>query len=361
VPTRTEQAVLSRFAGASDQGGRRELLPFLRRLGVLIGLVLALQAAGTIGFVLTENVSVWRGFTWTLDTIATIGSIPEPDGTGGQIVKVLLIMLGVGTLFYALITVAEFFVAGHLSEILDQRRTLRRVSQLSDHHIICGFGRVGRQVARDLAAAGQRFVVVDPLTENRDLAEELGVQFLLGRPSDDEMLREAGIERARAVLACVDDDAENIFICLTARELRSDVTVVARASVADSEKKLLRAGADRVISPYKSSGAEMARLALHPQVAGVVDVAPEYRMEEIEVTAGCEAEGREIGDIRGTTTIAALRGPDGEVRPQPPGNTVLHPGDVLVAMGTAESLSRLEDLFTPRRAGPPGEGSAELA
>ena len=361
MPPDGEQSALSRFAGFTSQTGRRDLWPYLRRLGVLIGLVLALQVAGTIGFVVTEGISVWRGFLWTLDTIATIGSIPEPDGTGGQIVKVLLVMLGVGTLFYALITVAEFFVAGHLSEILQQRRTLRRVSQLSDHHIICGFGRVGRQVARDLGAAGHQFVVVDPLPENRELASELGVQFIQGRPSDDEMLREAGVERGRAVLACVDDDAENIFICLTARELRSDITIVARASVADSEKKLLRAGADRVISPYKSSGAEMARLALHPQVAGVVDVAPAYRMEEIEVTAGCAAEGKEIGDIRGGTTIAALRGPDGEVQPQPAAGTVLRVGDVLVAMGTAEALNRLEDLFAPRRAGPPGEGAAELA
>ena len=351
MPTANEQSALARLVRFSEAPARRELWPFLRRLGVLIGLVVALQVAGTAGFVLTEDVSVWRGFVWTLDTIATIGSIPNPDSVGGQIVKVVLIMLGVGTLFYALVTVAEFFVAGHLSEILQQRRTLRHVAELQDHHVICGFGRVGRQVARDLGAAQHSFVVVDPLSENRELASELGVRFIQGRPSDDEMLREAGIERARSVIACVDDDAENIFICLTARELRTDVTIVARASVADSEKKLLRAGANRVISPYKSSGAEMARLALHPQVAGVVDVAPEWRMEEIEVTAGCPAEGKAIGDIRGTTTIAALRGPDGNVRPQPASSTVLGAGDVLVAMGTADALTRLEDLFTPQRDG----------
>ena len=361
MPTAAERSALARFAGFSDPTGRRELWPFLRRLGFLIALVIALQVAGTIGFVLTEDVSVWRGFVWTLDTIATIGAIPDPENLGGQIVKVLLIMLGVGTLFYALITVAEFFVAGHLSEILDQRRTLRRVTELDGHYIICGFGRVGRQVARDLGAANHPFVVVDELPENRELATELGVQFLLGRPSDDHMLREAGIDRARAVLACVDDDAENIFICLTVRELRSDVTVVARASVADSEKKLLRAGADRVISPYKSSGAEMARLALNPAVAGVVDVAPEYRMEEIEVTAGCEAEGKEVGDISGAATVAALRDPEGKVEPQPAPNRVLHAGDVLVAMGTAEALSRLEELFAPQRGSPPDAGAAELA
>jgi voltage-gated potassium channel len=155
----------------------------------------------------------------------------------------------------------------------------------------------------------------------------------------------------------VDSDAENIFTCLTARELRSDITIVARASVEDSEKKLLRAGADRVISPYKSSGAEMARLALQPQVTGVVDVAPEYRMEEIDVSEGCEAAGRTIAEVRGTTTVAAIRGSDGQVHPQPASDTVLRAGDVVVAMGTVDALKKLEAMFVP---GPARPGNAVL-
>ena len=215
--------------------------------------------------------------------------------------------------------------------------------------MICGFGRVGRQVAKDLRAEDDPFVVVDSLPENRDLAVVQDIPFLLGTPSDDEVLRAAGIERARSVLACVDSDAENIFICLTVRELAADVNIVARAALEDSEKKLLRAGANRVISPYKTSGAEMARLALQPQVYGVVDVAPEYRMEEIEVTPGCEAEGKRIGEVQGQSTIAALRRASGRVEPQPAAETKLQVGDVLVAMGTLESLQRIEKLFQPGR------------
>jgi voltage-gated potassium channel len=229
------------------------------------------------------------------------------------------------------------------------RRTVRKIENLRDHHVICGFGRVGRQVARDLRAEDNSFVVIDSLPENQELAASLEVPFLLGTPSDDEMMRAAGIERARSVLACVDSDAENIFICLTARELAEGVTIVARAAAEDSEKKLLRAGADRVISPYKTSGAEMARLALQPQVSGVVDVAPEYRMEEIEVTAGCEGAGKRIGEVRGGATIAALRRANGRVEPQPAAETKLQVGDVLVAMGTVEALHRLEELFQPSR------------
>jgi voltage-gated potassium channel len=342
---------LSRFRSFTSPGRRGEFEPFLRRLAALLLLIIAIQVAGSVAYSLTEDVSLWRGFLFTLDTVATVGSVPEPADLPGQIVKVLLIMLGVGTLFYALVTVTEFFVAGHLGEILEERRTLKNIEDLSDHHLICGFGRVGRQVARDLQVGGDDFVIIDELDENKELADHLGAPFLLGRPSDDEMLKAAGIDRAISVLACVDSDAENIFTCLTARELRSDITIVARASVEDSEKKLLRAGADRVISPYKSSGAEMARLALQPQVTGVVDVAPEYRMEEIDVSEGCQGVGKRIGEVRGTTTIAAVRNAEGRVHPQPASETVLQPGDVLIAMGTVEALRKLESMFAPTRPG----------
>jgi voltage-gated potassium channel len=328
-----------------------ELGPFLRRLAALAALVVLILIAGSVAYSLFEDVSVWRGFLFTLDTVATVGSNPDPPDLGGQITKVLLILLGVGTLFYALVTLAEFFVAGHLGEILEERRTLKKIDDVKDHHLICGFGRVGRQVAKDLQSGGDDFVIIDELEENKELADHMDALFLLGRPSDDEMLRAAGIDRAVSVLACVDSDAENIFTCLTARELRSDITIVARASVEDSEKKLLRAGADRVISPYKSSGAEMARLALQPHITGVVDVAPEYRMEEIDVSEGCAGEGRTIAEVRGTTTVAALRKADGRVSPQPPMDTVVRAGDVLVAMGTTEALKKLETMFAPTRPG----------
>jgi len=337
---------------------RAEMIIFLRRMAWLCVAIVVLVVAGTVGFVVTEGTSAWTGFRWTLDTVATVGSIPPPHDTGGQVLIVALIVLGVGTLFYALVTATEFLVAGHLSGLLDERRTQRMIDALNDHYVICGFGRVGRQVARDLRAADARYVVVDEDPDNRDLASALGVHFIEGRPSEDEILRTAGIERARAVLACADSDAENIFITLSARELRDDITIVARASVEDSEKKLRRAGADRVISPYKASGSEMARFALHPQVTGAIDVAPEYRMEEIEVTAGAEGEGKTVGDVRGGSVIVALRRPDGTVQVQPPGDTVLEAGDVLVAMGTLRTIARLEALFEPAKAAHVAGGSA---
>lgn len=178
-------------------------------------------------------------------------------------------LIGIGTLFYALATVAELFIAGHLAELLTLRRTQKMIDSLTNHHIVCGFGRVGRQVARDLAAAQ------------------------------------------------------------------------------DTEKKLKRAGADRVISPYKASGTEMARLALHPQLSGVIDVDVRYRVEGIEVGDTCEAAGRAIDEIRGGSMIVGLR--RGEAfHPQPASETVLEVGDVIVAVGTPTALSRLEGLLEQR-------------
>jgi len=324
-----------------------ELRVFLRRLAWLGGLILGLLVAGTIAFSLIEHASLGYGFIWTLDTISTLGSIPDPRGTGAHVLKALLIVLGVGTLFYALVTLTEFIVAGHLSGLLAERRMQKLIASLTDHYLICGFGRVGRQVARDLRAANARYVVIDSDPANRELAQGVGVRFIEGEPADDEVLQLAGIQRARGIVACVDSDAENIFITLTARELRPDMLIVARASVEDSEKKLLRAGADRVISPYKASGAEMARIVLHPQVAGTVDVDAEYRMEEIGVTEGCPGVGQSIGDIRGSSVIVVLRKADGRMEPQPPAEAVLEVGDRIVALGTMTALDRLEALFEP--------------
>ncbi len=290
---------------------------FTRRLGILFSALAAIIILGTVAFTVTEGTSLGYSFSWTLDTVTTLGSIKNPPDTGGRVIVVALELFGIGTLFYGLVTVAEFFVSGRLSGLLEERRTQRMIDSYTDHFIICGFGRVGRQVARDLRRAGVRHVTIDTDPTNREAAESMGVRYIDSYAADDEVLRSAGIERARAVLACVDSDAENIFIALTARELRSDILIIARASAEDSEKKLLRAGADRVISPYKTSGTEMARVALHPQVGGTLPVG-DYRTEEIEVPAVCEGVGKTVEEVRGESVIVAVRRTDGRPSRSPP-------------------------------------------
>jgi voltage-gated potassium channel len=345
MPDRPESHVRRR-ALQQRVRSRRELRLFMRRLGILLAMLVALVLAGSIGFAVSEHVSLAYGFIWTIDTVTTVGSIPEPRDNGGRVVLLCLELFGIGTLFYGLATVAEFFVSGQLSGLLEDRRTQKMIDSFADHFIVCGFGRVGRQVARDLRGAGTRHVVIDSNPDNREAAQNVGVPYIEGEAADEDVLERAGIEHARGVIACVDSDAENIFITLTARELRSDIHIIARASAEDSEQKLLRAGADRVISPYKTSGSEMARVALHPQVGGALEAA-DYRMEEIEVRPNCEGAGKTIGDIRGSSVIVALRRSGGGLEPQPSPQTVICPGDKLVALGSPDAIERLEGIFQP--------------
>jgi voltage-gated potassium channel len=325
---------------------RREVRMFAHRLAVLLTALAALIIVGTLTFWLTEGSSLAYSFVWTLDTVTTLGAISDPHDVAGRVVVVALELFGIGTLFYGLATVAEFFVSGQLSGLLDERRTQRVIDSYSDHFIICGFGRVGRQVARDLRAAGVRHVAVDSDPGHRELAASMGVRYIENEAADDDVLRKAGIERARALIACVDSDAENIFIALTARGLRPDLLIVARAAAEDSEKKLRQAGADRVISPYKTSGSEMARTALHPQVGGAIQVA-DYRMEEIDATSGSQGVGKTVEQVRGESVIVAVRHTDGRLEPQPAPDTVIVAGDMLVAIGSPRSLEQLESAFQP--------------
>jgi voltage-gated potassium channel len=325
---------------------RRELRMFARRLGILFAALAAIIILGTAGFAFSEGSSVAYSFAWTLDTVTTLGSIQDPHDAVGRVIVVLLELFGIGTLFYGLATVAEFFVSGQLSGLLEERRSQRMIDSYTDHFIICGFGRVGRQVARDLRRVGARHLTIDSDPTHRELAESLHVRYIEAEAADDEVLLRAGIERARGVIACVDSDAENIFIALTARGLRPDILIVARASAEDSEKKLLRAGADRVISPYKTSGSEMARVALHPQVTGAVQVA-DYRMEEIEVSPGCQGAGKTIEDVRGQSVVVAVRHTDGRLEAQPAPDTVIEAGAILIAIGVPDALEQLEAIFQP--------------
>jgi voltage-gated potassium channel len=339
---------LKRFSSRVSRGpaGRHPLALLVWRIALLGVIVTGLLLLGTIGLAASEGVGAWYAFRWALDTAATVGGFPQPSTTVGQVIHVCLIVVGVGTLFYALATVAEFFAAGHLGELLAAKRTQKMIDALADHHIVCAYGRVGRQVVQDLRAAQARFVVVDANPENRHLAEREDVLFIEGDATDDDVLLQAGIARARSIIACADSDANNVFITLTARELRADIPIVARAGIEDTEKKLKRAGADRVISPYKASGTEMARLALHPQISGVVDVDVQYRLEEIVAGQECEASGQTVGDIRGGSMIVGLRR-EAEFHPQPPADAAIRPGDALVALGTPAALNRLEALLAP--------------
>jgi len=295
VPSRWFDHFTDRGAGGgtpTPDVARREISHFMRRMITLLAALTALTLVGGAVLAATEDKSWWRGINWSIDIIATTGSLGEPSTVIGEITKVVLISFGLGTLFYLLVTFTELFVAGHMTGLLEVWRMERRIEELEDHYLICGFGRVGQQVARDFQAAEVDFVVIDDNVEQREMMEEMGVLYLHGAASDDALLIDAGIKRARAVIACVDSDSENVFITLSARELNPDIEIVARASQETSERKLLRAGADDVISPYKASGRAMATIALSERSPGPQDpTSPSTRGRAMPIPGAAQRDG----------------------------------------------------------------------
>ena len=282
-------------------------------LAALVGVIVA----GTVGYIAL-------GFPWldalyqTVTTVATVGFREvQPLIAGGQVFTIVLILVGVGTALYTFTLVLEVVVEGHVQEVLGRRRMEREIARMSDHVIVCGFGRVGRNLAQYVTGAGHDVVVIenDPA---RAAAAEGSAHVVRGDATTDEVLKEAGIERARVLVTALNTDADNLFVTLTARSLRPDLFIVARARVESSEAKLTQAGADRVVNPQGIGGARMAAFVLQPHVAEFLDVVMhdgslEFRLEEIPLPresplAGQVAAGRpHPGLHRGADPGAARR------------------------------------------------------
>ena len=328
----------------------------LRRVAFVVLLTTVLFAVGMVGFhhLLHEN---WHNaFYRTAVTVTLTGLDTSPGREGAEILTVVLALGGVAILGYAAARAAESIAHEVAGDTRRDRKRLRMIDQLTDHFIICGYGRVGRRAAEEFEASGQTYVVLDTGDEAIEVARERGVLYRNGSGSDDGDLELAGIARARGLLASADSDAENLYITLSARAQRPDMTIVARASTREAEGKLLLAGADRVVQPYAAAGTEMAKLALKPQVAAFLELVsshagPDLRFEEIEVTPECLQAGRSIRELRIRSTtgavIIALRKRDGSFDVTPSPDEKIEPGDVLIAIGTEPELKALEDLFAP--------------
>lgn len=222
----------------------------------------------------------------------------------------------------------------------------RRIDHLSEHFIVCAYGRVGRSVARELEAEALPFVVVDSKTELQADMDRDGVRYLLGTPSDEQVLRLAGIERARGLICAVDSDAENVYITVVARSLRPDLLIVARAAHDRSADRLYRAGANQVVSPYVTSGRRMANLAIRPHVVDFFDIAragqPDLRLEELVIDAASPLVGCSLQELSGPAVPLLLRRQSGQLVANPAQQLRLEPGDTLVVYGEASALRPLD-------------------
>jgi voltage-gated potassium channel len=331
----------------------------LRHLHVAAAAFCAVLAAGTAAFRFTTEESLFEAFYRATVTISLTGIDSKPGSVGGELVTILLILAGMAIYGYLASAIVELIAHGVLTGTLAERRRKRTIERLRDHYIICGYGRVGRRIGDEFREAGVEFVVLDFNREAVEIAKERGVPHIDGSGTNDDDLAEAGLDRARGLVASSDSDVDNLYITVSARAERPDILIVARASNEDAASKLVRAGADRVVQPYTTAGREMAKLVLKPQVAAFLDIVsthggPDLRFEEIEVHASCEVAGRTIEEarIRARTgaLIIALRKRDGSFDTTPTADAALDPGDVLIAVGTEQELRALEELLAPHEA-----------
>ncbi len=259
----------------------------LREVAVAVIIVLA---GGTIGFMLIEHLGPLDALYTTIGIMSTSGDLLHPLSPAGRILYIAVVVSGVGTLLYALGSLTEYLVEGHFGRAMGRRRMDRKIAQLRGHAIICGYGRVGRRIAREFDEAGQPFVVIDLREDNPPELQAAGYPYLQGDATRDATLQQVGIARASMLLAATDADTENIAITLSARALAPHLWIVARANQDESESKLKRAGADRVLSPYRLGGHRMASLAREPHLVDFLDTVMyggtlEMALEEADVTA----------------------------------------------------------------------------
>jgi voltage-gated potassium channel len=330
-----------------------------RRLAYAVTALLAMLGGGTVGFHESLDETWTQAFYRTVVTTSLAGLDTVPRNDSARAISIVLVLGGITIFAYVATILVEGVARGVFTGALAERRRRRTIERLKDHYIICGYGRVGRRVAVEFRESGVEYVVLDFSAEAIEAAREAGDLFVEGSGTEDEDLREAGLERARGLVASSDDDSDNLYITLSARSTKPGLLIVARASDEDAAKKLRLAGADRVVQPYSTAGKEMAKLVLRPQVAAFLDIVstsggPELLFEEIEVQETCERAGKSIRELRVREVtgamIVALRKQDGSFDTTPTPDATLDVGDVIIAAGTPDELRRLEELFAPREA-----------
>ncbi|HET7703810.1 MAG TPA: potassium channel protein [Candidatus Limnocylindrales bacterium] len=322
-----------------------------RHVRIWIAVVLATILIGTVGYIVLFRWNLADAAYMTVITMTTVGfrEVRELVGWPERLWTMLLAISGVGIIYGSIGIVAEAVIAEATSGRREARKMAEAVSDLRGHYILCGYGRVGSTVARELVHAGQRLVVIDILAESLERARLDGHLVVQGDATSDDTLRLAGVEVARGLVATIDSDANNVYVTLSARALNPRLFIVGRANAVGADAKLTQAGADRVVSPYTMAGRRMAELAIRPRVADFIDAALShgdlrFSMEELEIAAGGPLDGRTVAELRddGIFTLAIVGG-DADYEPNPPPDRALVAGESLVVSGSTEQLKTLRE------------------
>ena len=343
------------MATASTSSHRRALLmgtasgrDAIRRIAIAVIALFIVTVFGTVGYVVL-GFGPLDALYQTVTTVATVGFREvQPLDHAGQIFTMVLIVLGVGTVLYNLGVLVEAVTEGHLREYLWRSRMDRDISQLRDHVIVCGHGRVGRSATRALVDTGHRVVVVD---SDPTKLEGLTEPYVLGDASRDDTLHEAGVDRARALICALGTDAETMYATLSARALRPDLVIISRARTLDSKEKLVLAGATRAVNPQLIGGRRMASFALYADVAEFLDEVMheddlDFRIEQVRLGERSPLVGRNVGEVdvpalSGCQLLAVRRPRKGEFLPNPAADTAIEAGATLIVFGSPEQVGAL--------------------
>jgi voltage-gated potassium channel len=324
-----------------------------KKLFLALALIIIVIAFGTAGYQLIEGWNFLDALYMTIITLTTVGYREVHElSSRGMIFTIVLLMVGVGTFLYALSAGAKIILEGELQELFGRKRLEKKIKELKGHYIVCGYGRMGKIICRELKAKNVPFVAIERNGDflNNRLDDFLGIS---GDATNDDILREAGIERAKGLISVLPNDALNLYVVLSARELNPDLHIVARAGEEGSENKLLRAGADKVVSPYHIGGLRIAHTILRPAVVDFIEFATktgnlELQMEEVTIPEGSSMAdksldqcgiGRELGII-----IVGIKRHTGEMRFNPTSRSTVKAGDTLIALGEISKLKVLENM-----------------
>jgi voltage-gated potassium channel len=340
----------SRSTLARPLARRAARTPFRRFYALL--LIVVVMGGGTLGYAVIEGWDILDALYMTIITMATIGyGETHPLSDGGRVFTIGLIIVSIGTAGYAVSTVAAFIVEGEFYRIIRERRMDQRIAQLTHHVIVCGGGRTGKYIADEFYRTQTPFVLIEQDEEVLRSALQIGdFPYLQGDATDDETLRLAGIERAKGLVAALGEDKDNVFITLSARALNPTLRVIARVNDDANASKLLKAGADEVVSPNRIGGLRMASIMIRPAVVTFLDEmlrvpGQTLRVDEAHIDQAPGLIGKTLGqaDIGRRTgmLVMAIKSPDSGYRFNPGANTVLKTGDILIVVGTREQIAAL--------------------
>lgn len=333
---------------------KKESPPILRAQGPVfaVALLAAVTLAGTLGYMVIEGWSAWDAFYMSAITITTVGYREIHDlSFYGQVWTVLLLFSGVGSALYVFTLLATVVVEGGLPQRLKKRRQAKMLTLIKDHFIVCGYGRIGSIIAAQLRQQNVPFVVVERDPARLQAAMMDGLLAVQADASHEDVLKRVGIDHARGLIAAVGTDAENVYTVLSARVLRPDLFIVGRAEGDDATRKLLRAGANRVVSPYQIGAVQMAQTAIRPAVVDFMTLATssdnlELAMEEVTVQPSSSLVGKSLLDAnlrqRFGVIVVAIQREDRRMDFNPEPDTAIRAGDKLVVLGRPHSLRRLE-------------------